>query len=265
MPGSNRHAMLRVLAVISVLAICTIAAVLHDSAHRAMLLSPDRWRSVAPIYIGGDEARSDLSAFFDSLHDESRDLEYTPHAEGGAARASSPEVAHVRNHETPSGTWDAASVKTVERSLAARQRELHQEHQLLAMEKKELSVKTQLEEATEERQNFEKLLRSSSSRAVVKGKSGYKRAGSTLDKVSGGADARLSEKKTGKAKKDREVKILEQEVETLSDEVGAGVDARKAREVKVLEQEVETLSAEVSDEVTAIACFIPVNSNKEAV
>jgi hypothetical protein len=260
--GGDRHAMLRFLAVISVLVICTIAAVLHDSERRAVLLSPDQWRSVAPTYIGGGEARSDLSAFFDSLHDESRDIENTSDAEGGAARASTPEVANVRSHKTPEGTRDAAtpsrpskSVLTAEQSLAARERKLHQEHQLLALEKKELSVKTQLEEATEERLNFEKLLPSSSSRrAVVKGKSGYKRVGSNGDKDSMAADARLSDKKTREArnaKRDREVNILEQEVETLSHEVRAGVDAKKSREVEVLEKEVETLSAEVSDEAQA--------------
>jgi myosin heavy subunit len=285
--------------VTSALVVCAIVAMIHDTTSRSVLLSPALWRSVAPSYIGGKEARADLSAFFDGLHERSNDWRHARHIEGSVAVARA------------SLASAAAAVRQLkqEQSLAATKKKLADEQHLLTLEQKELSVKMQLAEATDNRDDVEEQahLQSSSRAAVVKGKSGYKRVGKK-DKTTWAVDANLlfgtkssmlklreDTRSTGSAKKDQEIRILEGEVETLSNEVSGealasaskraqhagGVMAHthdthknhpvvgkkslvdeKKRETRILEGEVETLSNEVSDE--ALASARPVVGKKAA-
>ena len=274
--------------VTTALVVCAIVAIIHDTTSRSVLLSPAFWRSVAPSYIGGKEARADLSAFFDGLHERSDDWRHARPVEGSVAVARA------------SLASAAAAVRQLkqEQSLAATKKKLADEQHLLTLEQKELSVKMQLEEATDDTDNVEEHVRSSSRAAVVKGKSGYKRVGKE-DNAPWAVDANLlfgtksrmlklreDTRSTGSAMKDQEIRILEGEVETLSNEVSGealasaskrgqhagGVMAHthdthktrpvvgtkslvdeKERETRILEGEVQTLSNEVTDKALASA------------
>ena len=133
-------------AAVSLLLLATVTVLQSHQQSPAGLLAPEGWRARAPHYIAADEARHELSAFFDTLHD--RSAEWQPELQQQQALQHQPQQLHAVSRPS-------RALQKIEDALAKKRREIEKEKKMIGLEREELAVQSKLELETRAQTRFE--------------------------------------------------------------------------------------------------------------